>query len=519
MRIAAALLLAASAFAMSPAVAVRPIAFAASAPAGNALVLPLASAADLGGLGGVDPGVRQAVASALSAASFDFALGSTLSLRGIGAHPLILVVGTGGERLTAASLNEIGGIAARETASVDGPVSLIATGIATQAPEAATDLAVGAGLGGYRFDEYKFKDPAKPDPAGRKAALTIVGDGAAAWDGRGRALVEAVAFTRDLVNEPSNVVYPESFVERTRAAFKGVRGVTIEALDVPAMEKLGMGAIMSVGRGSVRPPRMLIVEYKGSGASGAPIVLAGKGITFDSGGISLKPGSGMWEMKGDMSGAAAVVGTALSLAKSGAPVHVVAIAALAENMPSGTATRPGDVVRAYDGKTIEILNTDAEGRMVLADAVSYGERRFRPAALVDVATLTGAKVVALGNEHAALFSRSDSLARQLEAAGESAGEPVWRMPLSKGVRKAMNSDIAYIKQVVEGGGQPGATVGAHMIGAFVTEATPWAHLDIAGNELAKAPHATGPVGAVGYGVRLLDRFVRDFRPVQADAPR
>jgi leucyl aminopeptidase len=224
----------------------------------------------------------------------------------------------------------------------------------------------------------------------------------------------------------------------------------------------------------------------------------------------------MWEMKGDMSGAAGVVGAVVSLARSQAPVNAIAIAALAENMPGGAATRPGDIVKAYNGKTIEIINTDAEGRLVLADAVSYAERRFRPAAIVDMATLTGSKVGALNDEYAGLFSRSDALAAQLTAAGIASGEELWRLPLHPNYAEDMKSTFADIRNVVEGGG-PGASLGAHFIGSFVTDETPWAHLDIAGNELADNARPTGPKGAVGYGVRLLDRFVRDFRPVPAVA--
>jgi leucyl aminopeptidase len=383
----------------------------------------------------------------------------------------------------------------------------------------AAHLGIGAELGGYSFDRYKSEDPAKPKPAGRGAPLTIVaaepGEAARRHGAEGRALVDAVAFTRDLITEPANVVYPESFVERTREAFRGVRDVTIEVLDVPQMERLGMGAILSVGKGSARPPRMLVVRYAGSGA--APVVLAGKGITFDSGGISLKPGAGMWLMKDDMSGAAAVVGTVLSLARSRAPAHAIAIAALAENMPDGGASRPGDVVRAHNGKTIEILNTDAEGRLVLADAVSYAEKRFRPAAIVDVATLTGSVVGALGDEYAGLLTRSDGLADQLLAAGRTSGEELWRLPLHANYAKDMKSDIADIKNVVEGGG-PGAGLGAHFIGYFVTDQTPWAHLDIAGTAWRSEMLPTVPKGAAGFGVRLLDRFVRDFRaPPAANA--
>jgi leucyl aminopeptidase len=480
------------------------------------VAIPIGSRAELAARGAfLDPAARAAVERALDDEAFDFKSGSTLMLRSIGAYSHILVIGTGSERLQASALQDIGGLAAQQTAKVNGPVALVASGLPTADPNPAMQLAIGAGLGGYSFDRYKYVDPAKPEPQGRRAPLTIVtsgGSAESAYARDGRAMVDAVHFTRDLVREPANVLYPESFVARTQEAFRGVRNVKINVLDVPAMERLGMGSILSVGKGSARPPRMLMVEYRGSGA-GAPVVLAGKGITFDSGGISLKPGAGMWAMKGDMGGAAAVVGAVLSLARSQAPVNVVAIAALAENMPDGLATRPGDVVKAMNGKTIEILNTDAEGRLVLADAVVYAERQYSPAAIVDVATLTGAVSTALGDEYAGLFSRNEALAGQLSTAAEASGEALWRLPLHPSYAKDMESDIADIKNVVEGGG-PGAGLGAHFIGYFV-DRTPWAHLDIASVDMSSKSSPTVPEGLTGFGVRLLDRFVRDFRPVPA----
>lgn len=505
---------------LSPAIAARPVQFAQTAPSEGALILPLGSAADLPLRGAMlDSASRDAVARALQSARFDFKRNATLALRGIGPWSQILVIGTGTDPLSATQLQDLGGAAARATASENAPVTLVASGFDT-VPGAAAQIGIGARLGAYSFDRYRSEDPNQPRPAGRDTPLTIVtSDSSAAqaqWSAQGQALADGVFFARDLITEPANTIYPESFVERTREAFRGVPNVRIEALGVPEMERLGMGAIMSVGKGSARPPRMLIVEYRGPGAQGAPIVLAGKGITFDSGGISIKPGSGMWRMKTDMSGAAAVTATVLSLARSRAPVHVIAISGLAENMPSGTAARPGDVVRAHNGRTIEILNTDAEGRMVLADAVSYAERRFRPAVIVDVATLTGAIVTALGSQYAGLFSRSDPLAQQLLAAGQATGEDLWRMPLHSRYAEALKSPIADTRDIGEGGG-PGAGLGAHFIGSFVTPATPWAHIDIAGTAWTASDAPTVPSGAAGMTVRLLDRFVRDFRPVPAPA--
>jgi leucyl aminopeptidase len=490
----------------------RPIQFAATAPAQGALAIPLQSKADLARLTLLDAASRTMVERALDAEEFDYAAKSKLTLRSSGPWSKILLIGTGPGPISASGLQDIGGIAAQELGTSSGPITIVAPA-SSAAANAEAEIALGARLGGYSFDKYKFADPAKPVPAGRSAPITIVGGSAAARDvhlHQGQALAEAVSFARDLATEPANVIYPASFVERTRQALRGVRGVTIRVLDVAEMERLGMGSILSVGKGSARPPRMLVVDYRG--AANAPLVaLAGKGITFDSGGISLKPGTGMWAMKGDMGGAAAVIGTAVSLAKSQAPVNVVAIAALAENMPGGAASRPGDVVKAYNGRTIEILNTDAEGRLVLADAVAFAERVYKPAAIVDVATLTGAVNTALGDEYAGLFSRSDPLAAQLLAAGAATGEELWRLPLHRNYAMDMKSDIADIKNVVEGGA-PGAGLGAHFIGYFVAT-TPWAHLDIASVDRRSSSLPTVPEGFSAFGVRLLDRFVRSFRPV------
>lgn len=493
--------------AASPAQASREVRFAEAPAAGGTLVVPLASEAGLDRRADIlDAPARAAVRDALRDADFKFKRNETVSVRGVGGRSEIIIVGAGEGELDSGDLQALGGVASRAAKAKD-PVSIIAGGLSTQA-EAPRHVAVGAALGSYSFGRYKSDD--KNEPA---APLTIVVSGAtaaaSAFDRDGRALVEAVSFTRDLISEPANVIYPETFVERARKAFEGVAGVRIEVLDVPAMQRLGMGGMLAVGQGSARPPRLLVVEYRGAGAAQRPVVLAGKGITFDSGGISLKPGLGMWRMKYDMSGAAAVVGAVLSLAKSKAAANVVAIAALAENMPSGTASRPGDVVRTYNGATIEIVNTDAEGRLVLADAVAYAERRFQPAAIIDVATLTGAIVGALGDDYAGLFTRDDALAAALTAAGKANGEELWRMPLHPSYEDDVKSDIADIRNSTEGL-NPGAGHGAHFIGFFVSPSTRWAHLDIAGRAWGTEDRHGVPKGAVGFGVRLLDSFVRGF---------
>lgn len=484
----------------------RPIAFADQAPSAGVLVLPLAAAADLDARGAsLDAATRAAVGRALTAAKFDYKAGGSLSLRGLGAYDEIVVLGAAPEKsaLTGVELRTLGGAAARATAKADSGVAFVASGLGD-----ATQVAVGAALGGYRFADYKADaKPAKTQP------FTVVAPGAAdarkAYETRGDALADAVAFTRDLVTEPANIIYPETFVDRTRAAFQGVSGVSIEVFDAPAMQKMGMNAILSVGMGSQRPPRLLVVEYKGPGAKGAPLVFTGKGITFDSGGISIKPGANMWKMKDDMAGAAAAVGGVLSLARSGAPVHVVAVAALAENMPDGGAARPGDVIKTYNGKSIERLNTDAEGRIVLADATAYADKRWKPAAIVNLATLTGAVGTALGDEYAGLFSRHDGLVAQIEAAGKASGEVVWRLPLHPSYGKDAESPIADIRDIGSGGGA-GAGVGAHVIGFFADPKTPWAHLDMAAMAWADADAPTVPKGAVGWGVQLLDELARTF---------
>lgn len=485
----------------------RAATFAETVPAsgGGVLVLPLASA-DEARLARLDPALREGVGRALASADFKFDSRKTLVLRGLGAWDAVVVAGLG-ETATPLAWQDAGRAAARAAADETGPVVLLASGAA---PALAAELVTGFGLGEYRSDFHKAKARERAAPQG----LTLVTDAPAAAEAayrpRGEALVAAMAWARDVSNEPANIVYPESFVARAQAAFAGLPSVSIQVLDAPAMERLGMGALLGVGRGSERPPRMLIVRYRGAGAPEAPVVLAGKGITFDSGGISIKPSTNMGNMKMDMSGAASVTGAVLALAKARAPVNVVAVAALAENMPDGGAIRPADVLTAMNGKTIEIVSTDAEGRLVLADALSWIDANLEPAAVVDVATLTGSVRTALGDDYAGLFTRHDGLADQLVAAGEAAGEPLWRLPLHPSYGEDIASTIADIRN---GGGEgAGAGTGAHFIGEFIDDDIPWAHLDIAGMAYGGAD-AVKPAGSAGFTVRLLERFVRDFQPV------
>ncbi|MBD7942266.1 leucyl aminopeptidase family protein [Brevundimonas guildfordensis] len=484
----------------------RAVTFAAAAAPSGALVLPLGSEADLATRGAaLDAGTRQAIASAIQSARFDYKARQTLNLHGVGGWDRILVVGLG-QTPSAADVQTAGIIAGRALNSQPGALTALTSGLSA---DMASELATGLGIGHYRSDLYVTTGRDRPAPG----PLTLVADDAGAAESayrRGAALVEAMAWTRDVSNEPANIVYPESFVARARAAFAGVPGVEITELDVPAMQQLGMGALLGVGQGSSRPPRLLAVRYRGQASADGPIALLGKGITFDSGGLSLKPGSGMGNMKMDMSGAASVVGAVLALAKAGAPVDVVAVAALAENMPDGGGIRPADVLTAMNGKTIEIISTDAEGRLVLADAVVWADTTLNPAAIVDVATLTGSVGGALGNDYAGLFSRHDALADQLKTAGDATGETLWRLPLHPSYVRATSSAIADIKNSGDGGA--GAGTGAHFIGYFARPETPWAHLDIA-NMAFGAANDVKPAGSAGYSVRLLERFVRDFQPV------
>ena len=372
--------------------------------------------------------------------------------------------------------------------------------------DAAAQLAFGAALRAYRFDKYRTKE--KPEKKPSLATLTVATESPeAARQAHHRLGVtaEAIAFTRDLVSEPANTLYPETLAER--AASLGKFGLSVEILDEARMRELGMGALLGVAQGSERPPRVVVMEHRGGAPGTPPVAFVGKGVTFDTGGISIKPSAGMGDMKWDMAGAGVVIGLMRLLAARQAKVNAVGIVGLVENMPSGTAQRPGDIVRSMSGQTIEVLNTDAEGRLVLADALWYCQDRFKPKLMIDLATLTGAIIVALGSEHAGLFSNNDELAERLIAAGTAVGEKLWRLPLADSYDRAIDSDAADVKNI---GGDRGAgsIIGAQFIKRFVND-VPWAHLDIAGVTWSKKDSPTVPKGATAFGVRLLDRLVED----------
>ncbi|GBR58834.1 leucyl/cytosol aminopeptidase [Acetobacter senegalensis DSM 18889] len=371
----------------------------------------------------------------------------------------------------------------------------------------AAHAALGAVLGAYHFGLYHgAPEASKNHRLAELSVLTDHVDGAEeAWPSLS-AVARGVMLTRDLVTEPANVLNPVEFAERA-TTLKSL-GLEVEVLDRAAMEKLGFGALLGVAQGSANEPRTVILRWNGAANKDeAPLAFIGKGVTFDSGGISIKPAAGMEDMKWDMAGAATVTGLLTALAGRKAKVNAVGVVGLVENMVSGTAQRPGDVVRSASGQTIEVLNTDAEGRLVLADILWYARERFAPQIMVDLATLTGAIIISLGHEYAGLFSNNDQLAAGLADAGAFAGEKLWRMPMGKEYDALLKSDIADMKNI-SGGRAGGSITAAQFLKRFVGE-TPWAHLDIAGVAWASKAQNGQPKGATGFGVRLLDRFVRD----------
>lgn len=459
-----------------------------------------------------DEAIGGAITKALQASRFDGDAGQLVELLVPAGTDTsrILVLGIGKPaHADAAVFERIGGvIAARLLTNGETRVTVDLAGagsFAIKTPQAAAHLALGASLRAFRFDKYRTRLAEKQKPSLETFAIANVEGGERAW-ARLQPLVEAVGFARDLVSEPGNVIYPESFVECCRPLAD--LGVRIEVLDESEMRSAGMGALLGVSQGSERPAQLLVMEWDGTGGKQkTPTVLIGKGVTFDTGGISLKPGAGMEEMKWDMGGAGAVAGAMKAMAMRKAKAHVVGICGLVENMPDGKAQRPGDVVTTMSGQTVEVINTDAEGRLVLCDALTWAQKRFNPDVIVDLATLTGAMIISLGHEYAGVFSNNDELARQLVSAGIATGDKLWRMPLGNAYDKLIDSPIADMKNV--GPREAGSITAAQFIARFVNDGVRWAHLDIAGMVWASKPGATWDKGATGFGVRLLDRFIED----------
>jgi len=479
------------------------ISFAATRPAGNyALVIP--SAGDnRPGLASIGDGGK-AIEAAIKRQRFEGDAAASVEHFLDGGQRL-LVVGTGANSKPADAAEKLGGaIVSRLLLSGETHAVVDLTGLDYDA-DAAARVALAAALRAWRYDRYKtrLKDKQKPT----LAQVTIVGggDGAkAAWDGRYNAVYEGASLTRELVTEPANIIYPQSFVERVIASIDG-SGLEVEVLDGPAMTKLGMGALLGVNQGSRREPRVLVLRWNGGAKGEAPVALLGKGVTFDTGGISIKPAANMEAMKWDMGGAGAVAGAMKALALRKAKANVIGVCGLVENMPDGNAQRPGDVVTTMSGQTVEVINTDAEGRLVLCDIMTWTQKVAKPKVMIDLATLTGAMVITLGHEMAGIFSNDDDLADKLVAAGIKSSDRLWRQPLGEGYDRLIDSPIADMKNV--GPREAGSITAAQFLQRYVDEGVKWAHLDIAGMAWSDKPKPTYDKGATGYGVRLLDEYI------------
>ena len=361
----------------------------------------------------------------------------------------------------------------------------------------------GLKLKSYIFERYKSKKQKK------NIFINLVGKNKPSINDRTKfkAIEEGTFYARDLVSEPGNILHPDEYAKRINSLKK--IGLKINIFDEKKLKKLGMNTLLGVGQASIRGSYLVTMEWKGLKSNSQPLAFVGKGVCFDTGGISLKPAKFMEDMTYDMAGSATVVGLMKTLAKRKAKVNAVGVVGLVENMPGGNAQRPGDIVKSYSGKTVEVLNTDAEGRLVLADALTYTEEKYKPKFIIDLATLTGAIIVSLGSEYAGLFSNDDKLSNQLIDVGQKTEEKVWRMPLNKNYDKLIDSKNADMQNINYVGGA-GSTTAAQFLQRFILNKTPWAHLDIAGMAFSKYGGALNSSGATGYGVRLLNKLVEDY---------
>ncbi len=445
---------------------------------------------------------------AIKAAKFEAKRDSVLDIVAPGAgFDRALVVGLGAvEGLGEKELEMLGGVIAGALQGVKAKQAAVLVELPTSSKvklEQATALiASGASLRVYGFDGYKTR---KPDSTPLLGELNLHTSAAAlakkAFEPL-NAIREGVHFARNLVNEPANILVPVEFANRAKTLSKS--GVEIEVLTPLQMKKLGMGALLGVAQGSPNEPRLVVMKWNGGKKGQQPIAFVGKGVTFDTGGISIKPAAGMEDMKGDMGGAACVTGLMLALAKRKAKVNVVGAIGIVENSVDGNAQRPGDIVKSMSGQTIAVLNTDAEGRLVLADVLWYIQDRFKPKFMVNLATLTGAILVALGKEHAGLFSNNDELSTRLAEAGLATGEKVWRLPLTPEYDKMIDHDVADMKNI--GGRFAGSITAGQFLQRFVNK-VPWAHLDVAGTAMDSVKSPINQSWASGWGVRLLNRLV------------
>ena len=481
--------------------------FADSRPAGDfALVLPVAGK-DRSALSSLGP-AQAAVVAALERQRFEGEASSVAEqfIDDGGTLRRVVVVGTGGGSSPADIAEKLGGAAAARLLTSGEKTAVIDLSGLNFDADAAARVGLAAALRSWRYDRYRTKLKDKHKPTLGEVVVVGGGPGAAErYATRWQPVYEGVALTRELVTEPANIVYPESFIERVRHLAD--LGIELEVLDRAAMETLGMGALLGVAQGSVKEGRLLVLRWNGGQDGAQPTAFVGKGVTFDTGGISIKPAQGMEAMKWDMGGAGAVVGAFKALALRKAKANLVGICGLVENMPDGNAQRPGDVVTTMSGQTVEVINTDAEGRLVLADALTYVQRNYKPATIIDLATLTGAILVSLGFEWAGLFSNTEELAAKLIAAGEESGDRLWRMPMAEPFDRLIDSPIADVKNV--GPREGGSITAAHFIQRFIENGVRWAHIDMAGKAWSDKASNTYDKGATGFGVRLLDQYVAD----------
>jgi leucyl aminopeptidase len=475
-------------------------------PKNGVLVLPMTEGDPPAGLAReAEEAAGGLLSRALEAAGFKGRKGQSNSLYALGGWSKVVAVGLGKAAELGPEAVEAAGGALAAAITGDREATVAAD---TLDVNLAAQLGFGALLRAWRFDRYRTTEKEEDKPKLERIAIaTSNANAAKAAFAPLRAIADGVFLARELVSEPPNVLHPTEFADRCKGLER--LGVEVEVMGPKEMKRLGFGALLGVAQGSAQEPRVVVMQWKGApkGKKQKPLALIGKGVTFDTGGISIKPAGGMEDMKWDMAGAGAVVGAMAALAGRKAKADVVGIVGLVENMPSGTAQRPGDVVKTYSGQTVEVINTDAEGRLILADVMWYCQERFDPRGMVDLATLTGAIIIALGHEHAGLFSNDDELAQRIVAAGAAVGEKCWRMPLGEAYDKQIKSEIADMKNV---GGRPGGSITAAQFIQRFANGKPWAHLDIAGTAWGSKDQPTVPKGATAFGVRLLDRLVADM---------
>lgn len=458
----------------------------------------------------VDKASKGQLTRAIKAAAFEGKRDSVLELIAPeGGFDRVLLMGLGKvDSLVEREMEMLGGTIAgalQNSKVKQAVIAFAATGLKDMAEgQAAALLASGAALRVYSFDQYKSKKPEKVTVLDALVVHVAAPDKARAAFAPLNAICEGVHLARDLVNEPANILHPEEFANRAKQLSKA--GVKIDILTPKEMKKLGMHALLGVAQGSPFEARLVVMRWDGGKKGAQPVAFVGKGVTFDTGGVSIKPASGMEDMKGDMGGAACVTGLMLALAKRKAKVNAIGAIGIVENAVDGNAQRPGDVVKSMSGQTIAVLNTDAEGRLVLADVLWYVQDKFKPKFMVNLATLTGAILVALGKEHAGLFSNNDELSTRLSEAGTATGEKVWRMPLTPAYDKMIDSDIADMKNI--GGRFAGSITAAQFLQRFVNK-VPWAHLDVAGTAMDAEKSAINQSWGSGWGVRLLNKLVKD----------